>query len=93
MNRATHWTNAKPGAAEIEVVVASGRPSGEHAQHIAAVRRYHFAHRAVAAAARVQTGKIVPALVGLFSYRNRNVEHQWLPLRFADFGPCGGERI
>ena len=94
MNRATHGTNAEAGAAEIQVVIALWPPRCKNAEHIVAVSRLHFAHRAVAAPARMQTRKIVPALVGLCKNRSGNVEHQRLaPSVSANFGPCGDRDI
>jgi hypothetical protein len=86
MNRATDRADAKPGPAEIEVIRAVGPVPGAHAKHVFAVHRFHGAHRAVAALAGFQAGKIMPTLGRLPEYFRRNAEHylKSSPL-FSDF--------
>ena len=67
--------DAEPGPAEIQVVCAPGPVRAAHAEDFLAVRSFHVAHRAVAALAGLQAGKIVAALGGLFEYCRRNFEH------------------
>jgi len=75
VNRAADRTDAIPGAAELEVIEATGPTVAAHAQDAVAMRRLDVAHRAVPALAGLQAGMVVATLVGLFAYCLRNVEH------------------
>jgi hypothetical protein len=70
-----NWTDAELRAAEIQAVSAIAPVGGADTEHLLAVCGFHLAHRAVAALARFQAGKIVAAPVCLLDYFRRNREH------------------
>ena len=80
VNLAMDRTDAKPGAAEIQMVLANGPIRGTHAEYIDTMRLLDIAHRTVTAAAGLQTGKFVQALVCFFENFFRNADHYAKPL-------------
>src|ERR1035438_6431578 len=75
MDRTTDRTDAESGPAELHVVWTIGPVRGADAEHILVVRRFHSAHRVVAALAGLQAGKVVSTLGRLLEYFRRNAEH------------------
>src|ERR1039457_2790148 len=75
MDRTTDRTDAEPGPAELHVVWTIGPVRGADAEHILVVRRFHSAHRVVAALAGLQAGKVVSTLGRFLEYFRRNAEH------------------
>jgi len=80
---ATDRADAKPGPAEIQVVGALGPAPGAYAQYVFCMNRLDFAHRAIAAPAGRETGKVVLTLAGLFEYGCRNLDHYLNPPRIV----------
>ena len=75
VDRTTDRADAELGPAEFQMVWTIGPVRGADAEHILAVRRFHSAHRVVAALAGLQAGKIVSTLGRLLEYFRRNAEH------------------